>query len=201
MIASRKRDDALRLLAASASVRLMRGWSHNGQRRCRHCPWGSSPTDIPLLATGQKDVPDNSISLHLASAPRTLAVLTTLSLLVALLLPLSALVRAARPPRRTTSAPRQRPKLTLQHFLLRGVAFGTLAACSFLHVGVLALAHRTLAFEHALLPTPVELARFNYALGALTWVACTLFARLDPIHRPTYHSKLDLTLLTAGIID
>ncbi|SCZ98703.1 BZ3500_MvSof-1268-A1-R1_Chr7-1g09245 [Microbotryum saponariae] len=168
------------LIVAAISVRLMRGWSFNGQ----------------------KSVPNESLTALLAASPQAFShLLSGFSLLVGAAIPLYSLVRAAKP------IPHLNRRMPLSTLFLRALSFGTLATLSLLHAAVnLILKLFSASASSALcdlgLGDPVELSRISFGLGAATWLMARICQSAGSPDARTYKvlqlSAIASTLMTVS---
>ncbi|GAA5962537.1 hypothetical protein JCM3765_003721 [Sporobolomyces pararoseus] len=154
----RSSKDRIALLSVAATIRLMRGWSHNGQ----------------------KDFPNHSISSFLAQHPTSTAILIATTYLLVAFIPFSALVQAARSLSTQNPSPAQ--------LFPKALSFALLATLSSLQalVGIImktvtersdtsssfAQAVQTLGLEE-----PSTLARIGYILAGLGGLFSTIVRR------------------------
>ncbi|SGY79513.1 BQ5605_C008g05153 [Microbotryum silenes-dioicae] len=168
------------LLVAAISVRLMRGWSFNGQ----------------------KSVPNESLTALLAASPPAFShLLSGFSLLFGAAIPLYSLVCAAKP------IPHLSRRMPLSTLLLRALSFGTLATLSLLHAAVnlilkLFSASASSTLSDLGLGDPVELSRISFGLGAATWLMARICQSAGSSDARTYKvlqlSAIASTLMTVS---
>ncbi|KDE09092.1 hypothetical protein MVLG_00808 [Microbotryum lychnidis-dioicae p1A1 Lamole] len=168
------------LLVAAISVRLMRGWSFNGQ----------------------KSVPNESLTALLAASPPAFShLLSGFSLLFGAAIPLYSLVCAAKP------IPHLSRRMPLSTLLLRALSFGTLVTLSLLHAAVnlilkLFNASASSTLSDLGLGDPVELSRISFGLGAATWLMARIYQSAGSSDARTYKvlqlSAIASTLMTVS---
>ncbi|SCV70897.1 BQ2448_3659 [Microbotryum intermedium] len=167
------------LLLTAISVRVMRGWSFNGQ----------------------KSVPNESLSALLAASPTAGQALGGFSFLVGAAISLHALFRAAKP------MPHLRRKIPLSTLFVRALSFGTLATLSLLHAAVNLIlkffaASTSSTLADLVLSDAVELARISFGLGATTWLVARICRFAVPMDARTFKvlqlSAIASTLMTVS---
>lgn len=180
---------------AALAVRIMRSWSFNGASDI------SCSLKISLTpSTGQKDVPNLSITAYLATAPRLTHALTLLTCVYLTLSPLKLLYRYAHMLSR-----RNNPHRPVQELAVRAFTFATLSVLILLSGGLLYL-FKSLSSGTSVwwlgpfgLGGPVELARAVMALGGSGWLVARVAKVVDPvaagIYDGAYMSWLHLLLL------
>ncbi|ORY91724.1 alkaline-phosphatase-like protein [Leucosporidium creatinivorum] len=159
-----KFDERASFAVSAGTVRLMRSWSHNGQ----------------------KDIPNTSLSAYLSTSPSLTTLLASLTYLILILIPIYTLYTSALTlSRRTTDIP-------LKHLLIRALTFAVLLTFALLDVGVLvafkaAVGGNEIGWLKGLgLGTAIELALLSKKLGGLSWITARVAKVFDPTAGEAY---------------
>ncbi|GAA5837763.1 hypothetical protein JCM5353_008275 [Sporobolomyces roseus] len=161
-ISSKRRpSDRVWLLFASATIRIMRGWSHNGQ----------------------KDYPNTSISAYLARHSTTTFLFASITYIIVTIIPFISLGRAARGLAGKGSTPAQLLRKSLGFAILATTislqaVVGVALKSAVDQVGNPGLVLQSL--NKVGLDEPLTLARLSYCLGGIGWLFATILSKSLP---------------------